>query len=296
MSRVAVSLTKITRSTKPVQILRSPQELSVAVDQLRTHGQTIAMVPTMGALHAGHLSLFVVARQKADIVIATIFVNPLQFNNPDDFAKYPLQLDLDVAMLKEQGVDVLYAPSAESMYGRDFSTSVHIDGITEVLEGRSRPGHFSGVATVVTKLLSAGRPDLAVFGQKDFQQCAVIKRLVADLDMPIEIVIAPTVREKDGLAMSSRNIRLSTSARREAAAISQGMLAAQALFTSGIRESERLIEAVESIIAKTSAEIDYVKLVDAKTLQDSPIASEGCVIVVAVVFDDVRLIDNHVVA
>ena len=277
-----------------MHILRTPKELSQTVDACRVNGQSVAMVPTMGALHQGHTSLIDLARQHADVVVATIFVNPLQFNNPVDFDKYPLQMDHDVQLLEQHGVQFLYAPSVDIMYGANFSTSVHVAGITDLLEGASRPGHFSGVATVVTKLFSAGRPDIAVFGQKDFQQFAVIQRLVADLDMPIRLIMAPTIREEDGLAMSSRNVRLSISARQEAVAISQGLMAAQTQFASGIRDSERLIKAVESVITPTSADIDYVKLVNAKTLQDATIAHEGSVIVVAVVFDDVRLIDNFV--
>ena len=277
-----------------MHILRTPKELSQTVDACRVNGQSVAMVPTMGALHQGHTSLIDLARQHADVVVATIFVNPLQFNNPVDFDKYPLQMDHDVQLLEQHGVQFLYAPSVDIMYGANFSTSVHVAGITDVLEGSSRPGHFSGVSTVIAKLFSAGRPDVAIFGQKDFQQFAVIQRLVADLDMPIRLIMAPTIREEDGLAMSSRNVRLSISARQEAVAISQGLMAAQTQFASGIRDSERLIKAVESVIAPTSADIDYVKLVNAKTLQDATIAHEGSVIVVAVVFDDVRLIDNFV--
>jgi pantoate--beta-alanine ligase len=277
-----------------VHILRTPQELSRSVDTCRANGQSVAMVPTMGALHQGHASLFKIAHEHADVVVATIFVNPLQFNNSADFQKYPLQMDYDVQLLEEHGVHFLYAPTVDTMYDSGFSTSVSIDGITDLLEGASRPGHFSGVATVVTKLFSAGRPDVAVFGQKDFQQFAVIQRLVADLDMPIRLIMAPTIREEDGLAMSSRNVRLSRSARQEAVAISQGLLAAQDQFALGSRESKRLVESVVSVLAPTSAEIDYVKLVDAKTLQDATTASKGSVIVVAVVLDDVRLIDNLV--
>ena len=277
-----------------MHILRTPQELSRSVDTCRANGQSVAMVPTMGALHQGHASLFKIAHEHADVVVATIFVNPLQFNNSADFQKYPLQMDYDVQLLEEHGVHFLYAPTVDTMYDSGFSTSVSIDGITDLLEGASRPGHFSGVATVVTKLFSAGRPDVAVFGQKDFQQFAVIQRLVADLDMPIRLIMAPTIREEDGLAMSSRNVRLSRSARQEAVAISQGLLAAQDQFALGSRESKRLVESVVSVLAPTSAEIDYVKLVDAKTLQDATTASKGSVIVVAVVLDDVRLIDNLV--
>ena len=279
-----------------MHILRTPQELSQSVGECHAKGQVVGMVPTMGALHQGHASLFDVAHQQADVVVATIFVNPLQFNNSSDFEKYPLQMDRDIQLLEEHGVHYLYAPTVDTMYGSGFSTSVHIEGITDLLEGASRPGHFSGVATVVTKLFSAGRPDIAVFGQKDFQQFAVIQRMVADLDMPIRLIMAPTIREQDGLAMSSRNVRLSTLARQEAVAISQGLHAAQAQFALGIRKSEQLVESVVSVIAQTSGQIDYVKLVDAKTLLDTSTASEGSVIVTAVVFDDVRLIDNLVLA
>jgi len=277
-----------------VRVLRTPHELSQTVDACRVNGQSVAMVPTMGALHQGHTSLFDIAHEHADVVVATIFVNPLQFNNATDFDKYPLQFDSDIQLLEQHGVEFLYAPSVETMYGSQFSTSVHVAGITDVLEGSSRPGHFSGVATVVAKLLSAGRPDVAIFGQKDFQQFAVIKRMVADLDMPIELIMAPTVREFDGLAMSSRNVRLSESARTEAAAISKGLDAAQEQFTTGIRDTTQLIQTVETAIASTDAEIDYVKIVDSASLKEISIALLGSVIVVAVILDGVRLIDNHI--
>lgn len=277
-----------------MHILRTPQELSHSVGVCRTKGQIVAMVPTMGALHQGHTSLLEIAHQQADVVVATIFVNPLQFNNSIDFEKYPLQMDRDIQLLEEHGVHYLYAPTVDTMYGSGFSTSVHIGGITDLLEGASRPGHFSGVATVVTKLFSAGRPDIAVFGQKDFQQFAVIQRMVTDLDMPIRLIMASTIRERDGLAMSSRNVRLSASARLEAKAISQGLSAAQALFSSGIRESQQLVEAVESVIAPTSAAIDYVKVIDSASLQELSSVSQGSVIVVAVILDGIRLIDNHI--
>ncbi len=277
-----------------MQILRTPLELSQSVDARRVEGQVVAMVPTMGALHQGHTSLFEIAQHQADVVVATIFVNPLQFNDSIDFANYPLQIDRDTQLLEKHGVHYLYAPTVETMYGSGFSTSVHIAGITDLLEGAARPGHFSGVATVVSKLLSAGRPDIAVFGQKDFQQFAVIQRMVADLDMPIRLIMAPTIRERDGLAMSSRNVRLSASARLEARAISQGLSEAQYLFTTGNRESQKLVEAVESVIAPTSAVVDYVKVIDAASLQDLSSASRGSVIVVAVILDGVRLIDNHI--
>lgn len=277
-----------------MQILRTPHELSQTVDACRVNGQTVAMVPTMGALHQGHTSLFDLAHRHADVVVATIFVNPLQFNNPADFDKYPLQMDNDIELLQQHGVEFLYAPDADTMYGSNFSTSVQVTGITDVLEGSSRPGHFSGVSTVVAKLFSSGRPDVAIFGQKDFQQFAVIQRMVIDLDMPIELIMAPTIRENDGLAMSSRNVRLSDSARQEAVTISQGLHKAQDKFTSGICESEQLIKTVVSMIESTSAVIDYVKVVDSVTLKELPTANLGNIIVVAVILNGVRLIDNHV--
>ena len=254
------------------------------------------MVPTMGALHQGHISLIDLARQHADVVVATIFVNPLQFNNPVDFDKYPLQMDHDIQLLEQHGVQFLYAPSVDAMYGANFSTTVHVAGITDVLEGTSRPGHFSGVSTVVAKLFSACRPDVAIFGQKDFQQFAVIQRMVSDLDMPIQLIMAPTIREPDGLAMSSRNIRLSDLARQEAVAIWQGLQAAQDRFSAGIYESGILSQTVELALASTSAVIDYVKVIDSATLKDLTTATPGCVIVVAVVLDGIRLIDNHMLA
>lgn len=251
------------------------------------------MVPTMGALHEGHLSLFKIASQEADVVVASIFVNPLQFNNQSDFDKYPLQIDQDIKLLEQQKVDVLYAPHVESMYGPSFSTKVIVDGITEVFEGDSRPGHFSGVATVVAKLLSACQPNVAIFGQKDYQQFAVIQRLVIDLDMPIRLVMAPTVRESDGLAMSSRNVRLSKKARLDASTISHGLIGAQELFAQGTNDSAKIAEIVRSSIS-SSAEIDYVEVVNGETLQTVQFATAGCVILVAITLDGVRLIDNHI--
>lgn len=277
-----------------MHIIRTPKELSQAIQSCRANGQSVAMVPTMGALHAGHSSLFEIAGKAADVVVVTIFINPLQFNNSDDFNNYPLQMDRDIDFLERHRVNFLYSPTVENMYGASFSTSVHVDGITDLLEGSSRPGHFAGVSTVVAKLFSAGRPDVAIFGQKDFQQVAVIQRMVADLDMPIQIIMAPTIREPDGLAMSSRNIRLSDLARHEAVAISQGLRKAQEHFSTGIRDSDQLIKTVVSVIESTSADIDYVKVIDPATLNELAMATPGCVIVVAVVLDGIRLIDNHV--
>lgn len=246
----------------------------------------------MGALHEGHLSLFKIARHEADVVVASIFVNPLQFNDQSDFDKYPLQIERDMKLLESQQVDVLYAPTVEAMYGPKFSTRVVVDGLTDVFEGSSRPGHFSGVATVVAKLLSTCQPNVAIFGQKDFQQFAVIQRLVTDLDMPIRLVMAPTIREIDGLAMSSRNVRLSATARLEAATISQGLFAAQNIYAQGSIAATTIIETVREKIASSAAVIDYIEVVDGENLQPVSIVGNGCVILVAVNLEGVRLIDN----
>ena len=273
-------------------VVRSPLELSAVVAKYREGHSSISMVPTMGALHEGHLSLFKIARHEADVVVASIFVNPLQFNDQSDFDKYPLQIERDMKLLESQQVDVLYAPTVEAMYGPKFSTRVVVDGLTDVFEGSSRPGHFSGVATVVAKLLSTCQPNVAIFGQKDFQQFAVIQRLVTDLDMPIRLVMGPTVREIDGLAMSSRNVRLSAMARLEAATISQGLFAAQNIYALGSTAATTIIETVREKIASSSAVIDYIEVVDGENLQPVSVVGNGCVILVAVTLEGVRLIDN----
>lgn len=273
-------------------VVHSPLELSAVVAKYREGHSSISMVPTMGALHEGHLSLFKIARHEADVVVASIFVNPLQFNDQSDFDKYPLQIERDMKLLESQQVDVLYAPTVEAMYGPKFSTRVVVDGLTDVFEGSSRPGHFSGVATVVAKLLSTCQPNVAIFGQKDFQQFAVIQRLVTDLDMPIRLVMAPTIREIDGLAMSSRNVRLSATARLEAATISQGLFAAQNIYAQGSIAATTIIETVREKIASSAAVIDYIEVVDGENLQPVSIVGNGCVILVAVNLEGVRLIDN----
>lgn len=273
-------------------VVHSPLELSAVVAKYREGHSSISMVPTMGALHEGHLSLFKIARHEADVVVASIFVNPLQFNDQSDFDKYPLQIERDMKLLESQQVDVLYAPTVEAMYGPKFSTRVVVDGLTDVFEGSSRPGHFSGVATVVAKLLSTCQPNVAIFGQKDFQQFAVIQRLVTDLDMPIRLVMAPTIREIDGLAMSSRNVRLSATARLEAATISQGLFAAQNIYAQGSIAATTIIETVREKIASSAAVIDYIEVVDGENLQPVSVVGNGCVILVAVNLEGVRLIDN----
>jgi pantoate--beta-alanine ligase len=265
--------------------------------QQRAGGRRVGLVPTMGALHQGHIALIDEAHRLADAVVVSIFVNPLQFNRTDDFDTYPRPIESDLAMCAAGGVDAVYAPTAATMYPPGFQTHVEPGTLADPLEGAGRPGHFRGVTTVVSKLFGAVQPDVAVFGQKDAQQLAVIRRMVADLDMGIEIAALPTVREPDGLALSSRNRRLGPEARGAATCIVHGLRAADAAWRHGQRDSSSLQAiALGPIEAEPMARIEYVDVVDPDTL----IAREGddrpALIVAAVWFDDVRLIDNWVLA
>ena len=262
--------------------------------KLRREAKTVAFVPTMGALHAGHLKLVEEARQRSDILIVSIFVNPTQFNDKGDLERYPRDLTADVSMLAEYDVDYIFAPDADEIYPAGFSTYVDVEGVTSTLEGESRPGHFRGVATVVTILFNTVRPDLAFFGQKDAQQVAVIKRLTYDLGFETEIVVVPTVREESGLAMSSRNERLSTEEREKAAVIIDALREAKLAFKKGERNAADLAQIVKNRIAtEPLAKLDYVAIVDCNSLQTvDKIGDEETLIVVAVHVGPVRLIDN----
>jgi pantoate--beta-alanine ligase len=276
-------------------INRRPRMASLA-RKLRRENKTIGFVPTMGALHEGHLRLVSEARQMCDVVIVSIFVNPTQFNEQKDFDKYPRDLTADAAMLTEYQVDYIFAPEANEIYPDGFSTFVYVENLTDTMEGASRPGHFRGVATVVTILLNTVRPDFAFFGQKDAQQCAVIKRLTADLGFDTEIIVVPTIRETNGLAMSSRNTRLTPEEREKASVIYQGLREAKIAARNGERNAVILEQIVRNKIETESlARIDYVAVVDNQTLE--PIESVGdseVLIAVAVFFGEVRLIDNTI--
>ena len=274
-----------------MRIVETARELSDLSYVVRQSGRKIALVPTMGALHEGHRSLIRVARQHAECVIVSIFVNRLQFNNEEDFETDPVTLEDDIAICRSSGVSALYMPSNRSMYPESFSTSVEVSGLTARFEGASRPGHFSGVTTVVTKLLTASVPDIAIFGQKDFQQFAVMRKLVKDLDIPVDMVMAPTIREEDGLALSSRNVRLSKESRQRAVSISQGLFHSLSLFKSGIRDTQDLIEATRQTCIG-EIEIDYIAIVDAQTLDNVSEAHFGDVLLFAGTLDGIRLIDN----
>jgi len=256
-------------------------------------GKTVACVPTMGALHPGHLALIERARSLADVVVVSIFVNPLQFERRDDFDKYPRQLDGDLAVCRAAGVDAVYAPSAAEMYPVGFQTHVEPGPLAEPLEGAGRPGHFRGVATVVAKLFGAMQPDVAVFGEKDFQQLAVIRRMVADLDFGIDIAAVPTVREPDGVAISSRNQRLTPDQRRAAVCIIEALRSAGAAVTDGEHDATKLgTIAAERIAAEPLARLEYLRIVDRDTLEPVDEVSRRAIMLAAVWFGDVRLIDN----
>jgi pantoate--beta-alanine ligase len=262
--------------------------------KLRRENKTIAFVPTMGALHAGHLALVKEARASSDIVIVSIFVNPEQFNDKGDLERYPRDLTSDAALLAEYEVDYIFAPEASEIYPEGFSTYVYVEGVSEGLEGASRPGHFRGVATVVAILFNAIRPDLAFFGQKDAQQIAVIRRMTTDLGFETEIVVVPTVREESGLALSSRNQILPPEERAKASVIFAGLREAKIAFKQGERNAARLIEIVQRRVAdEPMAIVDYISVVDGKSLE--PVEKVGeteTFIAAAVRFGNVRLIDN----
>lgn len=274
-------------------VFTTPAELSAWSDAHRVAGRRVALVPTMGALHEGHLALATEGRRHADVVALSIFVNPLQFNRADDFAAYPRPIDDDLAVCAASGIDAVYAPTAAAMYPEGFQTHVEPGALADVLEGAHRPGHFRGVTTVVAKLFGAARPHVAVFGQKDFQQLTIVRRMVADLDMGIEIVALPTVRETDGLALSSRNRRLTADQRAAAVCVPRSLAAVQAALSAGEREVPRLIAAGRAVVeAEPLARFEHIEIVHPDTLATLTGVNGPAVAVTAVWFGEVRLIDN----
>ena len=284
-------------------IIESRRELQLRADAERAAGQRLALVPTMGALHAGHLSLVSEGRKRADLVWVSIFVNPTQFDEADDFEGYPRELEGDLELCRESGVDLVYAPRVEDVYPQGAQTSVDVEELTKPLCGASRLGHFRGVTTVVSKLLLAAKPHVVVFGQKDFQQVAVIRRMVRDLGFDVDVVAAPTVREPDGVALSSRNVRLGPKARRNAVGLVRALDAAEGAVASGERASAPLLERARAELeAVARSRIDYAELRDPETLELAPDRLSGpTLLALAVVFEPdedgqgaaVRLIDNR---
>jgi len=289
-----------------MQVIDTRAELQALSDAERAAGRRIALVPTMGALHEGHLSLVKAGRERADRVWVTIFVNPTQFNDPADFESYPNTLEADLDACRRAGVDVVFMPRAAEMYPEGASSWVDVEGLTEPLCGAARPGHFRGVTTVVTKLFLAAKPHVAVFGEKDFQQLAVLRRMTRDLGFDIEIVGGEIAREPDGLALSSRNVRLGPQARREALVLIRALDAAQAAAEGGERDRDVLLEGVRKTIAEASlARIDYAELRDPDSLELAPQQLNGPALLALAVFfgpdpdgqgQEVRLIDNRVLA
>ena len=267
-----------------------------SADELRASlartSHPVGFVPTMGALHRGHASLFAAARANCRTVVASIFVNALQFENPDDLAKYPRTLEDDLEICRLAGVDVVYAPTHDAMYPTGFETVVSVGRLGRILEGADRPGHFDGVATVVTKLLSACRADVAYFGQKDLQQVAVIRRIVTDLDIGTRIEVAPTVRDQDGLALSSRNVRLSPAGRLKARAIPEALESARGLASEGERSSAAIASRVLDQLSSAGIQVHYAAVLNADTFEDRDTVGARSAALVAAVVDGVRLIDN----
>ncbi|HXC52205.1 MAG TPA: pantoate--beta-alanine ligase [Candidatus Limnocylindrales bacterium] len=280
-----------------MKIVRSVAKMQELSRQARAGGLTVGFVPTMGYLHDGHLSLLKRARELSDLVVVSIFVNPTQFNNPEDFENYPRDDKTDAALLEEEGVDVLFMPPASEVYPAGAATRISVAGLSGELCGKFRPGHFEGVATVVAALFNMVLPDFAVFGKKDFQQLQVIRRMVRDLHFPLRIVEAETVRERDGLAMSSRNARLSAAEREEAPVIHRALDAASALFAAGERDSSRLVAEAAGVLAGCAAlRTEYLEVVDPDAIAATEVADERSVMAIAAWLGPVRLIDNVTLA
>jgi|TARA_A100001391_G_scaffold202437_2_gene192047 pantoate--beta-alanine ligase len=275
-----------------MKLARSVAEVRAQVNHWRAAGDNIAVVPTMGALHEGHLSLVRAAKGRAKRVIVTLFVNPSQFNNAEDLAKYPRDEAADAARLEAEHVDMLFAPDVAEMYPDGFATTVSVSRLSEGLCGAHRPGHFDGVATVVTKLLLQTQSDAAFFGEKDYQQLSVIRRLVRDLDIPVEIVGVPTVREADGLAMSSRNVRLSGAARRQAPAMAEALTAAGAAIEARQPVAATTDAAKVRLLKAGYSDVEYLEFRDAETLEPVSKLDRPARLLAAAWIDGVRLIDN----
>jgi len=276
-----------------MKVLKQVGEMQVAAAGLRATGQRIGFVPTMGALHDGHLSLVRTARERCDALVASIFVNPTQFGPDEDYHNYPRNLERDARLLAEEGVDVLFAPTPEEIYPPGFQTYVTVQEMSQPLCGRSRPGHFRGVATVVTKLLNIVQPDLAFFGRKDAQQGILIQQLVRDLSLPVEVVLCTIVREADGLAMSSRNAYLSQEERQAALALHRSLSRAREMLIAGERDPAKLLAVMRGLLeAEPRLRLDYAEVVDAGTLKPLERLQGRLLVAVAAWIGKARLIDN----
>jgi pantoate--beta-alanine ligase len=279
-----------------VELIRTIEWMKQTARQAQAEGRVIGFVPTMGALHAGHLSLVEAARRETSPVVVSIFVNPKQFGPNEDFAKYPRAFDADRELLERAGADVLFAPAVEEMYPAGFRTVVNVEGLSDRLEGRVRPGHFRGVATVVLRLLEIVSPRFAYFGRKDAQQARIIRQMASDLALDTEIVACPIVREADGLAMSSRNAYLSPSERRAAPVLFRALSRAREMITAGERDAARLVDAMRRVLAAEPLAVpDYVEIVDADSLEPVTLLRKECLALLAVRIGVTRLIDNMLI-
>ncbi len=277
--------------------IQSVDEMKAVCREITRQGRTLGFVPTMGALHEGHASLVRASKARCQATAVSIFVNPLQFGPTEDLDKYPRTMERDSRLLQELGVDVLYAPTVSEMYPAGATTYVEVSGISDRLDGASRPGHFRGVATVVAKLFEIVRPDRAFFGQKDAAQVAVLRRMVRDLDMDVELVVCPIVREKDGLAMSSRNAYLNPEQRKQALVLNRSLMRVQYAADAGERDAEQLIEVGKSVIAEEpAARLDYFAIVDPDTLEPVSDLTRTALVAVAAYVGATRLIDNILLA
>ena len=279
-----------------MELIRTIEWMKQTARQAQAEGRVIGFVPTMGALHAGHLSLVEAARRETSPVVVSIFVNPKQFAPNEDFAKYPRAFDADRELLEHAGVDVLFAPTVEEMYPPGFRTVVNVEGLSDRLEGRARPGHFRGVATVVLRLLEIVSPRFAYFGRKDAQQARIIRQMASDLALDAEIVACPIVREPDGLAMSSRNAYLSPNERRAATVLFRALSRAKEMIGEGERDAARLVDAMRRVLATEPLALpDYVEVVDADSLDPVTLLRKECLALLAVRIGATRLIDNMLI-
>ncbi len=278
-----------------MKVYKSIKSLLNGIALIKKKGKTIGFVPTMGSLHEGHLSLIRKARKDTDCVAVSIFVNPIQFGPKEDFKQYPRDIGRDTQLCKKTGADIVFVPTQKIIYENGFSTYVNVEDITNSLCGARRPNHFRGVTTIVAKLFNIVKPDIAYFGQKDAQQAIIIKKMVKDLDMPVKVKIAPTVREKDGLAMSSRNTYLNASQRRQALVLQRSLRLAKDLCRSGEKDTKAIIKKMRNIILKEKdAKIDYVSIVGLERLEDIDRISKKALAAVAVKIGNTRLIDNTI--
>jgi pantoate--beta-alanine ligase len=279
-----------------MEVARTIQTARKLIKAARAKGKTIGFVPTMGALHIGHISLIEIAARQTDFIIVSIFVNPTQFGPSEDFEKYPRPFDKDIEICKKHGVDVVFAPTPQEMYAKENLTWVNVEKLTEPLCGQFRPGHFRGVTTVCAKLFNIVAPDVAFFGQKDAQQAIVIKRMVADLNMPLEIVICPTIREPDGLAVSSRNQYLASQQRKDAILIYKSLQKCREMIEAGITINKEIIDQMRKILNQMpSAKIEYISIVNAETLESINQVAGKVLAAVVVKIGSTRLIDNILV-